>query len=53
MKRFTFTLCFVAFLSAGLVSCADEAADVTPQTEISSPEYSSIEDGSTKKPQRP
>ena len=30
MKRFLFSLCFVAFLSAGLVSCNDQADDVTP-----------------------
>ena len=30
MKRFITTLCFVAFLSAGLVSCADNAEEVTP-----------------------
>ena len=30
MKRFITTICFVAFLSAGLVSCADNADDVTP-----------------------
>ena len=30
MKRFITTLCFIAFLSAGLVSCADNAEEVTP-----------------------
>ena len=30
MKRFFLSLCFVAFLGAGLVSCSDEAAEFTP-----------------------
>ncbi len=35
MKRFILTLTFTAFLSAGLVSCNDDAAEVTPnQTEL-------------------
>ena len=53
MKKFALSLCFVAFLSAGLVSCADEAADVTPQTEVVSPQYQTIEDGSKPKSERP
>lgn len=53
MKRFTLTLCFVAFLSAGLVSCSDDAADVTPQREISSPEYTVDEPGSAKNNDKP
>lgn len=30
MKKILLSLCFAAFLSAGLVSCTDEAAEVTP-----------------------
>ena len=39
MKRFFLSLCFVTFLSAGLVSCTDEAAEITPRTEIESVQY--------------
>lgn len=30
MKKIFLSLCFAAFLSAGLVSCDDQAAEVTP-----------------------
>ena len=30
MKKFILSLCFAAFLGGGLVSCTDEAAEVTP-----------------------
>ncbi|WP_017730559.1 hypothetical protein [Nafulsella turpanensis] len=39
MKRFFLSLCCVALLSVGLSSCADEAAEITPDTEISSPQF--------------
>ena len=32
MKRFILTLSFAAFLSAGLVSCNDDAAEVKPRS---------------------
>ncbi len=32
MKRFFLSICFVTFLSAGLVSCADDASEVTPNS---------------------
>jgi hypothetical protein len=53
MKRFFLSLCFVTFLSAGLVSCADEAAEITPQNEINETPYAT--DGSTdsEKPTKP
>ena len=40
MKRFILSLCFVAFAGAGLVSCNDEAAEITPSipnAELSAP----------------
>ena len=30
MKKIFLSLCFAAFLGAGLTSCADEAAEITP-----------------------
>ena len=30
MKKIFLSLCFAAFLSAGLSSCSDEAAEITP-----------------------
>lgn len=39
MKRFLFSFCFVAFLSGGLVSCADEAAEVTPVSQDESLDF--------------
>lgn len=40
MKRFFLSLCFVTFLGAGLVSCTDEAAEITPQNEMNEAPYS-------------
>ena len=34
MKRFFLSLCFASFLGAGLVSCTDEAAEITPDRSI-------------------
>lgn len=53
MKKFFLSLCFVAFLSAGLVSCTDEAAEITPQNEMK--EAPASTDGSTDsdKPRKP
>jgi hypothetical protein len=48
MKRFFLSLCFVTFLSAGLVSCADEAAEVTPLSQeknLNSDQYGSGDKG--------
>ena len=42
MKRFILSICFIAFLSAGLVSCNDEAAEVTPNFPDSSVEFSTV-----------
>ena len=54
MKRFFLSVCFAAFLSAGLVSCADEAAEITPQNELVSPEYATTdEESGHMKPSRP
>ena len=40
MKRFFLSLCFVAFLSAGLVSCNDDAAEITPNNiDVSAESY--------------
>lgn len=39
MKKLVLSLCFAAFLSAGLVSCTDEAAEITPQNEINEVPY--------------
>ena len=39
MKRFFLSLCFVTFLSAGLVSCTDEAAEITPQNDLKEAPY--------------
>ena len=39
MKKLVLSLCFAAFLSAGLVSCTDEAAEITPQNEINEAPY--------------
>lgn len=56
MKRFFLSLCFVAFLGAGLVSCSDEAAEFAPsQADVSGYAVESTGDntgetGGTKKP---
>lgn len=48
MKRILLSLCFVAFAGAGLVSCADEAAEITPQ-EINGPQFEVATDDPTTK----
>lgn len=53
MKRFFLSLCFVAFLSASLVSCTDEAADITPQNEVSSPQFQVDLDSNKEEATRP
>lgn len=54
MKRFFLSLCFAAFLSAGLVSCTDEAAEITPQQDLNAPQYATDNAGTqTKEPTRP
>ena len=53
MKKLVLSLCFAAFLSAGLVSCTDEAAEITPQNEIDSTPYATDDTtsgGTVKKP---
>lgn len=56
MKRFILSICFVAFLSAGLVSCNDQAAEVTPNYPDVSNQYGNTGDngsesgGGPKKP---
>jgi hypothetical protein len=53
MKRFFLSLCFVTFLSAGLVSCADEAADIAPQQEMNDVEATTDGGTDSEKPSRP
>lgn len=56
MKRFFLSLCFVAFLSAGLVSCNDEAAEITPMSQddsINGDQYGTADKGGSLEPTRP
>ena len=53
MKKFFLSLCFVAFLSAGLVSCADEAAEVAPEVPGLVNPYSDSNDPASKGPTKP
>lgn len=55
MKRFFLSVCFATFLGAGLVSCNDEAAEITPDKNLS-PQYANHHDGAkprTEGPTRP
>ena len=53
MKKFLFSLCFAAFLSAGLVSCADEATEVTPEYPGLANPYAESNDPAYKGPTKP
>lgn len=55
MKRILLSLCFVAFAGAGLVSCADEAAEITPQQvkEINDPQFATDNPTTKVKTERP
>jgi hypothetical protein len=56
MKRFFLSLCFAAFLTSGLVSCADEAADITPDSQLNVPEMVNASDNGgtvTKEAEKP
>jgi hypothetical protein len=53
MKRFFLSLCFVTFLSAGLVSCADEAAEIIPQNEINDVEATTDGGTDSEEPTKP
>jgi hypothetical protein len=56
MKRIFFSLCFATLLGAGLVSCADEAAEITPisqEKNLNSDEYGTDDKGSTLDTTRP
>ena len=48
MKKILLPLCFAAFLSAGLVSCSDEAAEIIPQNEIENQQFGMTDDETTK-----
>jgi hypothetical protein len=39
MKRFFFSFCFVALLSGSLISCTDEAAEITPVSQDGSLDF--------------
>lgn len=49
MKKIFLSLCFAAFLSAGLVSCDDQAAEVTPMELDSQSNNPSTEDPAKRK----
>jgi hypothetical protein len=56
MKRFFFSLCFATLLGAGLVSCADEAAEITPisqEKNLNSDEYGTDTKGGSLDTSRP
>lgn len=55
MKRILLSLCFVAFAGAGLVSCADEAAEITPQhtQELNDPQFASDNPTTKVKTEKP
>lgn len=55
MKKILFSLCFAAFLGAGLVSCTDEAAEIVPVNSMdSSAQYATDGDEPwTEGPKRP
>lgn len=56
MKRFLLSLCFVAFLSAGLVACNDEAAEVTPvsqENNLSGEQFGTEDKGGANDTTRP
>lgn len=53
MKKIFLSLCFVAFLSAGLVSCTDEAAEITPQNELNEIQVTTDGGADSEKPTKP
>lgn len=56
MKKIFLSLCFAAFLSAGLVSCSDEAAEVAPSFEeqsLNNQLYMTDDKGKANDPEKP
>lgn len=55
MKRILLSLCFVAFAGAGLVSCADEAAEITPDhvKELNEPQFATDDETTKVKTEKP
>ena len=51
MKKFFLSLCFATFFASALVSCTDEAADITPDSQLNVPEMVNATDnaGTIKK----
>ncbi len=47
------SLCFAAFLCAGLVSCSDEAAEITPEFSGVAAPKSEVNDPASKGPVKP